>query len=67
MKKLLYTLIIIFCFSIFASAQTNNSGCPEITVSGPQGLVKSGDSISFIANVESANESLKLEFEWNVS
>ena len=67
MKKLICASIFMFCFSIFAFAQTNNSGCPEITVSGPHGLVKPGDTITFTANVKNANKSLKLEFEWSVS
>jgi hypothetical protein len=67
MKKLICTLIFILCFSFFTSAQTGNSPCPEITVQGPAGLVKAGETITFTAKLDKKTSDSNLEFEWTVS
>ncbi len=67
MNKLLCASIFIFCFSLFAFAQTQNYVCPEIKVLGPDGLVKVGETITFSATIDGKTPNSNMEFEWTVS
>ena len=67
MKNLLFILITILVSCVVASAQTDKvSPCPVIEVSGPAGLVMSGETMTFIVTTdENYRDSLK--YEWTVS
>lgn len=67
MKNLLFISILILAFDVAAFAQTDKvSPCPVIEVSGPAGLVRSGETMTFTVKAdENYRDSLK--YEWTVS
>jgi hypothetical protein len=62
--SLIFTLILAGCFSIAAQSEVNK--CPEVTVSGPSGVTRVGDTMTFVANVNS-DDADKLGYERSVS
>jgi hypothetical protein len=56
---------LAFCAALFA--QTNeNSSCPKVTVDGPSGTVKPGETVTFTATVEPTSPDKKLIYNWTV-
>lgn len=62
MRKLLFIFVSILFFCGGLVAQTN---CPEISTSGPSGIVYPGDPVIFTATVEPSGKDLK--YEWSIS
>ena len=66
-RKSLFTSILVLTFSIGIFAQTNETLlCPDISVIGPQGIVKPNESASFTAVVDTKGKNFKLEYAWVV-
>jgi hypothetical protein len=65
MKQLLFVTILILAGCLAAAAQTAN--CPEITVTGPSGVTKPGDTMTFTASAGASDQNSKLEYSWTVS
>lgn len=66
MKHIIFALILVLVFSFSAFAQTQNSLCAKIEVSGG-GVVLTGDPMTFAAKVIGTTKTSILEYEWKVS
>jgi hypothetical protein len=66
MKQIIFTAILCLIFSFSAFAQTQNSPCPVIEVTGG-GVVDSGQPMDFTAIVTGRTVREVLEYEWKVS
>lgn len=64
MKKLLFTISLIFSFVLMAIAQ--NSPCPTIRVTGPDKIIAIGESMTFTAKVEGIDLE-KIKYEWTIT
>jgi len=65
-KKVIFSLILAFVFSLSALAQTRFSVCPEIKVSGG-GVVRIGEPMSFTTKITGGMAKESTEYEWTVS
>lgn len=68
MKKLLLFIIfsVLLCTSIFA--QTGGKAlCPELSISGPAGIVQSGETANYSADIDLKGEKFNIEYVWSVS
>lgn len=67
MKTFILITFTILIFSIFSFAQTEeNSPCPSVSVIGPSGLVKAGDSVTFVAQLSNESENFPVKYNWTV-
>jgi hypothetical protein len=67
MKIVFFTGIFILAFSFIAIGQTqNNSDCPVISITGPESVVQTGETMTFTVNV-SGIDSDKIEYQWSVN
>ncbi|CAN5734338.1 hypothetical protein BH20ACI4_BH20ACI4_07770 [soil metagenome] len=64
MRKILVASIFVPAFCAFAFGQ--NSDCPEITLTGPPGVVRANETATFTVNVYEKPEGLKLEYVWSI-
>lgn len=59
-------LITAFCGALFAQ-NVPRSDCPEISVTGPAGIIVPGGNATFIAEVRSKDSNFNPEFHWTVN
>jgi hypothetical protein len=68
MKNLLFTSILVLTFSFGTFAQTNEaSPCPTISVTGPPGLTRSGEIVTFTAELSKEADKFNPTYKWTVS
>lgn len=66
MKKIIFTIIPILLFSIFTSAQSENSKCPSIIVTAPGTVVQEGEIMFFSASVGNEEKNFNVKYKWTV-
>lgn len=67
MKALLTFLLVFIPAAAFASAQTGSFKCPQIDVTGPEGIVSPGQPIVFRAKLANVEVSDRVAFSWEVT
>ncbi len=63
MRKILPISIFVLTFCIFSFGQ--NPNCPEIKITGPDSVVRAGETMTFTANVSGVDLN-KIEYQWSV-
>lgn len=63
MKNLIFISILVFAFAFSVMGQ---SGCPTISVTGPSGITRIGENMTFTAKVDGIVLD-KIEYEWFIS
>lgn len=67
MKNLL-TSILVLTFSVSTFTQTNEtSTCPAISMIGPSGLTRSGETVTFTAEVSKEANKFNPKYNWTVT
>ncbi|MBX3243095.1 MAG: hypothetical protein KF685_01350 [Acidobacteria bacterium] len=66
MQRLLFLTITVILFSGQLFGQAIPDGCPEISVTGPAGVIAPGDPISFTASIK-GTVSKDIKYTWTVS
>jgi hypothetical protein len=66
MKQIILVTILAFIFSFSVFAQSTNSLCAKIEITGG-GVVQPGEPMSFTAKVTDTVENSTLQYEWTVS
>jgi hypothetical protein len=66
MKQIISIFVLVLSFGISAFAQSTNSNCATITVSGG-GVVSAGTPMTFTVNIADLTDTAKLKYEWEIS
>lgn len=66
MNTIISAIILIFSLGLSAFAQTEQTPCPTLEVSGG-GVVRSGESMNFAVNITGLSETTNLKYEWEIS
>jgi len=67
MNRPFFIFLALLACSLSIAAQTVANNCPQITVIGPSGVTRAGETLTFTANVESPDRNSKIEYSWTVS
>ena len=67
MKRFIFLAVLVLSFCVCIFAQTKESGCPTITVTGPESILSPGQNMFFSVSLSKLNEKYLLEYEWTVS
>lgn len=68
MRKFLLIVSLVVGFSGHAVSQsTAKTSCPSISVSGPAGIVKGDENVTFTVNILNAPQNAVFEYLWEIS
>jgi hypothetical protein len=68
MKSFFAASILVLMFCVVSFAQTSeNVPCPAISVTGPTGVVRPGDTVTFSLIIGKEVERYEVKYEWTIS
>ncbi|MEJ7849228.1 MAG: hypothetical protein WKF92_14190 [Pyrinomonadaceae bacterium] len=68
MKNLLAIITLSLILFTPIVAQTDvKSACPQLSITGPAGVFNPGEVATYIAEIDSPDDSLNIEYVWSVS